>query len=236
LARFNAEIGDNVKSAELYRRAQELRESKTYVYDIFQNMAEAVWKDKIQFEQLIPAADDVLVQRADDITQVAGVARIIANVARKTGKTSEISKYLKAGIDITEGRTDPRSREWQALFTGDWALYVEHDTARAVSIEKENLGPDWENRPDKFYSYSKWCLDRKINLGEAEIYARQAVGRATEGKFKATILATLSGIYEAQGKITEAAASMRTAVGQDSTNTWYPSEVKRLRDLAGKKK
>lgn len=236
LAKYNAEIGDNVESAQLYRQAQDMRNSKTYVYDIFQNTADAVWKGKLQFEQLLPAADDVLVLNAGDETQIAGVARIIGNVARKTGNTSEIVKYLKAGIDITAGRTDRRSKEWHSLFTGDWALYAEHDTAKAISIEKESLGANWENRPVKFYSYARWCLERKINLGEAESYATQAVERAPDGKFKASLLSTLADIYEARGKITDAAATMGEAARQNPANTKYASEAKRLRTLADEKK
>jgi tetratricopeptide (TPR) repeat protein len=236
LAKYNTEIGDNLKSAELFRQAQDLKNGDIYVYDIFRSKADAVWKGNLQFEQLIPAADDVLVLKGNDITAIAGVARLIGNVARKTGNTSEIARYLKAGIDITSGRDDIRSREWHALFAGDWALYVDHDTAGATSIEKENLGAGWENNPGRFYSYARWCLERKINLDEAETYARQAVDRASEGKFKASILVTLSGIYEARGKISDAAGAMETAAQQDPDNSWYASEAKRLRDLASEKK
>ncbi len=231
LAKYYNEIGDDVKSAELYRRAQTLRNSPAYLYDIFQNTANAVWKGNLPFEQLIPAADDVLVAQAGNPTQVAGVARIISNVARKTGNTSEIARYLQAGIDISKGRNDIRSKDWYTLFTADRALYVEHDTTGATSIEKANLGAEWENKPGKFYSYAKWCLERKINLAEAEDYARQAVDRASEGKFRASTAVTLAGIYEARGNLAEAANTMEMAVKQDPSNIWYASEAKRLRGM-----
>jgi tetratricopeptide (TPR) repeat protein len=228
LAKYNNEIGDNIKAAELYKQAQTLKSGSDYYYDIFQNTANAVWNETGPFSQLLVAADNVLAARGGNVTSVASVGVITARVARKVGKTDDIAKYLQAGIDITSGRTDMKSKDWNNILLAEQALYVQHDTAKAISIRRSNLGPDWENKPSKFFTYAKWCLERKIDLANAESYASKAVEGSTEGKFRASILVTLADIYEARGKMADAIKTMKMAIEQDPHNTWYSSELKRM--------
>jgi tetratricopeptide (TPR) repeat protein len=232
LAKYYNEIGDYNKAAELYKQTQALKKGSDYYYDIFQNTADAVWKGKSPFSQLLSAADDVLKTDGGNVKTVSNIGIIIARVARKVGKTEDIAKYLQAGIDITNGLQDIKSKDWHDLLVAEQALYVKHDTTKAISTRKGNLGSDWENRPPKFYAYAKWCLERKIDLAGAESYASKAVENSTEGKFRASIMVTLADIYEARGKITLAISTMESAIKQDPHNNWYASELKRMRAAA----
>jgi tetratricopeptide (TPR) repeat protein len=235
LAKYNTEIGDNIKAGEMYQEAQALQKGSTYIYDIFQSTADAVWKGKAPFEQLLSAADDVLIAKPGDVTAVSSVGIIVARVARRVGRTSDIDKYLQAGVAISTGGLNNRINDWHLTLLADQTLYAKHDTDKAISLKKESLGPDWETKPIKFYNFAKWCLERKINLDEAELYANKAVEGSTEGKFRASILVTLANVYEARGKMAKAILTMQLAVDQDPHNTWYQSELKRLQDISNNK-
>jgi tetratricopeptide (TPR) repeat protein len=229
LAKYNNEIGENVKAAELYRRAQSIQKGSDYLYNIFENMADAVWKGKSNFEQLLQSADDVLTAKSENITNVAGVGIIVTRVARKVGRTDDIAKYLQAGIDITGSREDKKSKDLYTTLIADQALYVKKDTARAISIKKESMGPDWEKKPQKFYNFAKWCLERNIDLNEAENFASKAIEGSTEGKFRASIMVTLADIYKARGKKTEAVNTMELALKQDPQNSYYKTKLTEMR-------
>ncbi len=191
-------------------------------------MADAVWKGNASFDQLVAAADNVLMTRPGDITSIANVGIVMARVARKVGRTSEIEKYLEAGANITYGEENNKIRDWHITLLADQALYVNHDTAKAITIKKDSFDPNWESVPSKYYSFARWCLERKINLVEAENLANKAVSNSPDGKFKASTLATLAGVLEARGKKVDAVRTMKQAVDQDPHNTWYQSELKRL--------
>jgi thioredoxin-related protein len=229
LAKYNTDIGENLKAAELYTQAQEIQNTPNYVYKIFENMADAAWKGKSTFEQLMVAADNVLANKSTDVTAVSNVGIIIARVARKTGRTNDIAKYLQVGLDITNNRMDPKSKEWHVTLLADQALYVKKDTSEALSIKKKALGAGWETRPSKAYGFAKWCLERKINLIEAEKYAKMAVEQVPPGKIKAPILTTLADIYEARGKKSEAIKTLELAAKEDPHNNWYTTKIEGLR-------
>ncbi len=230
LAGYNYEIGENAKAVEFYNQAQTLQTNKSvgYSYEIFQNTGDAVWKGTMKFSQLISAADKVLKTKSKDANAITNVARTMTMVARKVGRTADIARYLQAGIDITNAASDNMSKERHAIYLADQALYIEKDTTKAINLRKTSLGPEWQKNPEKYFGFSKWCLERNINLIEAENYARQAVDRASAGKLRATVLNTLSGIYEAQGNLNDATKTMELASEQDSTNESYTAELERL--------
>jgi len=235
LAKYNNEIGENVKAAELYRRAEGFQKGSDYLFKIFENMADATWKGKSSFKQFLQSADDVLAAKSGNITNVTGVGIIVTRVARKVGRTDEIDKYLQPGIDITGNKEDKRSKDLHTTLIADQALYVKKDTAGAISIKKESLGSDWENIPQKFYSFAKWCLERNIDLDEAENFASKAIEGSTEGKFRASILVTLADIYKARGKNTEAINTMELAILQDPQNSYYKTKLTEIQTKQGVK-
>jgi tetratricopeptide (TPR) repeat protein len=230
LAKYNMEIGENLKSVECYHQAQALGKTRgsDFSFEIFQNTADAAWKGKISFTQVKATADDVLAKKAGDPMAISNVIRIVSNVARKTGNTGSIAKFLQTGIRSTENNGDYRIIESHSIFLADQALYMNHDTLKAIENRKTSLGVGWENNPEKFFNFAKWCLERKINLAEAETFARQAADRASEGKLKASVYSTLAGICEARGKLDDAIRAMQLAAGQDSANEKYTSELDRL--------
>jgi tetratricopeptide (TPR) repeat protein len=236
LAKFNSDVGENLKAAELYQRAQTMLNSSDYLYKIFENYADAVWKGKSTFDELVQASDNVLAASPGSVNTVANVGIIIARVARKVGRTNDIAKYLQAGVAITDSPKDPRAGQWHSTLLADQTLYVKKDTIGAINIKKQALGPDWEKKPGKIYGFAQWCLERKINLVQAENYAKQAVEQTPDGKQKGQILTTLADIYEARGKLPDAISTIQLAAKQDPHNNWYKTKLDELRaEQSGKK-
>jgi tetratricopeptide (TPR) repeat protein len=114
-------------------------------------------------------------------------------------------------------------------------LYIDHDTSRAVNVRKGVLGAGWEEKPDKYYAFAKWCLERKIDLDEAETYTKKAVDVATPGKFRAGVFSTLAGIYDARGQTQDAVAALAKAKQDDPENDFYPAKLDSLNTTLNKK-
>jgi tetratricopeptide (TPR) repeat protein len=231
LASYSTDTGEHLKAVEYYRQARNLNTNKIfdYSFEIFENTANAVWKDMIPFSEVLPAADGVLNSKKKRTDNIAKMARIISRMARKYDKTSLIAKYLQAGIDATANSRKESVRESHMLFMADYALYVNIDTADAVNIKKTSLGANWSSNPEKYYGYAKWCLERKIRLDEAEYYAREAGKRAYAGEFRAKVLNTLAEIIYIRGDTNEAIRLIEMAIEQDPEKDSYKEQRKRFR-------
>jgi thioredoxin-related protein len=197
LAGYNADTKEYLRAADYYRQAKKLGGSPTvdYEYKIFQNMASAAWDNKIPFADVLPSADIVLALKAKRPESVIKMARIISRVARKLDKTEALRKYIQAGLDLTANASDEKNRRYHDQFKMDYVLHVENDTARVIGMKKASLGDGWESSPDKFYDFSEWCLEHKINLNEARKYALKATQIAPEGAFKGRTIKTAAEIW-----------------------------------------
>jgi tetratricopeptide (TPR) repeat protein len=232
LAKYYSDIGENLQAIEFYKKASDLGESTNadFTYQIFMNTANASWSELLPFEAVLPTADAVLSADRKDMNNIVKVSQIMARLARKLGRTGEIAKYLQAGIDATANSQDPRIRESHNLAQADYALYVDGDEARAVSIRKTGLGAGWEDNRDNFYAFAKWCLDRRINLEEAELYARKTINMVYPGKIRAKVLNTAAEICNARGKTAEAIELINQAIEQEPENEFYPEQLKRFKE------
>lgn len=232
IARHYSDIGEHLEAVEYYRRAQNLARGTAYdySYDIFRNVANAVWKDMIPFEEVFPAAEAVLNAKRKNIQNLIKVGQLMSRLARKKNRTDQIAKYLQAGINATADSQDDKIKESHKLLRADYALHVTGDTIQAVGIKKTSLGDGWENERDKFYEFAKWCLERKINLDEAEMYARRTVKLVFPGKYRARALNTVAEICEARGKMDDAVKLMKMAAEEDPDNPFYSNQLKRLQE------
>jgi tetratricopeptide (TPR) repeat protein len=228
LAKYYSDIDEPLKAVEFYRRAANLDKNVDYTLQIFTNLAQACWKDMIPFEEALPAADSVINSKRVIKNSIVNVARLITRLARKKGKTDRIEKYLQAGLDATEGSQNKRFVEARHEFMADYTLHVRADTAKAIKIKKASLGEGWENDRDTFYRFALWCLERKINLEEAETYARKTVNLVYAGKYRAKALNTVAEICEARGNIMEAIKVINLAIQQDPDNDFYVEQLERF--------
>lgn len=232
LAKYFTDIGENLQALEFYNKATDLGKGTNadFTYQIFMNTANASWKEMLPFEDVLPTADAVLTAKRKNATNITKVSQIMARLARKRGRTDEVAKYLQAGIDVTANSQDPKTRESHNLAQADFALHIDGDEAKAVKIRKSGLGAGWEDNRDKFYAFAKWCLDRKTNLVEAEMYARKTINMVYPGKIRAKILNTVAEICFARGKTAEAVKVIGMAIEQEPENDFYPKQLKRFRE------
>ncbi len=222
LARYFEESLEYLKATEYYRQAEKLsdRIARNYSYQIFENLANASWNDQIEFERVLPAAD-TLVKLARPFDMVR-MATSITNLARKVGKLDQIKGYLEAGIHTAKTNRDSEqiARYYPSLLA-DYALHFSHDTAAAMKIKLSSYGDNWQNDPISCYQFARWCLDRRINLEQAEQLARFSVSGIKEGYYRGQVYSMIAEICYNRGKIGEAREMLQAAIQQDPENDYY---------------
>ncbi|MBD3219524.1 MAG: hypothetical protein GF310_14735 [candidate division Zixibacteria bacterium] len=230
LGRFYAELGEHLEAVGMFRRAEKLGTDRNLNLsaDIFKNMAEAVWKEMAPFDSIYPTAEYVL-----ETGQTAGVikmATLMSRLSRKFDNADSLGKYLDAGIQTATESQQPEHTEDRYLLVAEHALQIAHDTAKAIGIKELSMGDNWERNPSKFYNYAKWCLERKINLGAAEMYARRAVQVAASPEMKARVLNTLAEIFEERGNYEGAIQSIEMAIENHPENPYYQNRLDELEE------
>lgn len=230
LAKYYADTREHLKSRNYYRRLQALQGDRTdYSYQIFKATAEAVWNDLVRFDSLAPAADAVLASGRKNQSNLGQMAQITANVARRTGDTDKIEKYLQAGINATAARKDENGINLHRDLLADYALYVTEDPAKAVDVKKRALGKGWAADPARYFKYAEFCFQRKLNLVEAEHYARLAASKASDGKFKARHQRLLAEILFALGRVAQAIEVGEEAMEQEPTAVYFEDKLNEWR-------
>ncbi|UCE65891.1 MAG: tetratricopeptide repeat protein [Candidatus Zixiibacteriota bacterium] len=223
LANYFSDTGEHLEAIDFFHRADALKPNPTidYSYNIFSNTANAAWKGMIPFEDVLPIADTIVFGGRKNRNNAIKVARVMSRLARKLEKEGQVKKYLQAGIDLTANARDEKNKNTHNALKVEYMLQIEHDTVKAIAAQKSSLGPDWLRNPEKFYTFAKWCLERRVNLPEAEYLARQAAKYAQEGDFKAQVYNTVAELCYVQGKLAEAVEFADLAIGQDPGNTNY---------------
>ena len=209
LAGYFAENREYLKAVAYYRRAVRMGKPTNfdYSFEIFKNMANSVWNDMIPFDSVLPTADAAQSSKQAKVNNIIKVGQLMARLGRKMNKTDRIEKYLKAGIDAA-ARGGPSLKASLDDLAGDYALHVKADTAEAIRMKKESMGAGWDQERDKFYSFAKWCLERKINLEEAEMHVRRTANLVYPGQYRARVYGTLAQVCEARGDLNGAVRSM----------------------------
>ncbi|HDS00489.1 MAG TPA: hypothetical protein ENO22_01975 [candidate division Zixibacteria bacterium] len=234
LGRFYAEIGEHIEAVAMFRRAEKLSAQRkiNLSIDIFKNMAEAVWKEMAPYDSIFPAAEYVLA--SGGAPGIIKMATLMSRLSRKFDTTDSLRKYLDASIQAASESKDPQHAEDRYSLVAEHALQIAHDTAKAIEIKELSMGAGWESNPTKFYGYAKWCLERKVNLGAAEMYARRAVQVAGSPEMRARVLNTLAEIYEVRGNYEGAIQAIEMAIENHPENPYYQTRLDEIEDaIAG---
>jgi len=226
LAEYSTDARDYLEAVAYYRECGELSR-RDYSYDIFKNTANAIWNDLGRFDDVFPAADAVLTAKPANATNIIWTAKSMARLARRKHQTGKIAKYLSAGVEAARQSQNQRDAQNLVDLEADYTLYADRDTSTALNIKRSSLGDGWANKPDQYYDFSKWCAERRINLQEAEYYARKAIKFAQGDEFRAQVLDTLAEIVYAKGEAAEAISIMEEVI---QLNPEEESYFEKLRD------
>jgi len=229
LAEFFTDAGEHLDAVVYYRKADSIAATQgrnvNLTYPIFTNTANAAWKEMTRFDDIYPAADDVLA--AGKTQDIVNVAIIVSRLTRKFDRPEKLDKYLEAGkqaaIAINTAKMNERYNDLEA----ERLLQVAHDTAGAIDTKKFGLGKGWQNDRNKFYSFADWCLERRINLPEAEMYAKKAISVTQPGPYRARAYHTVAEICYEEGKTDEAIENINAAISQHPDNPFYKNELQR---------
>lgn len=233
IASYYSGTAQNVKAVEFYKKSLELGKGSgfDYSYKIFENIANAIWKDELVFEEVFPAADAVLGMKKKNNKNIVDVARLMTRLAGRAKKFDKLEKYINAGIAASAKTTNKQLKGANVDLRADHALYISKDPQKAVAIKKAGMPAGWQNARDKYYMFAKWCLIRKINLNEAEKFARKTLPQVEPGRFRARAYNTLAEILEAGNQIDKAKEAMKNASSHDPDNEYYQKELERLEDI-----
>jgi len=233
LAKHYADMDEYLESNKYYRMIQN-KSGSTNSFLIFQNYADAIWNGKLPFDSIYVAADAVIDDQRTILDNIRKLAMMMSNLARRNNRTGDIGKYLQVGIDATAGSQNEVTNQYHYLIMADYDLYISHDTISALINHQNSMGSNWQNDPAKYYTYGKWCFDRRFNLDEAEKYVRIACQKASEGSFRAKHLSLLAEICYARGKTAEAIRQIKKAIYNDPENEAYQKRLEQLKDLLRK--
>ena len=236
MARYFTDTGEYFDAVRFYRSADSLKPNPImdFSWEIFSNSANAAWNGLMSFDDVLPVADSILYSARKNDGNIVRMSKAMSRLTRKLGKEDRLNKYLQAGIDITANASDQKNRDTHSDLLIEYALQIEHDTTGALTMKKKDMGADWTKNPEKFYNFAKWCLERKINLAEADSLARTAIGYAQDGEFKAQVLYTAAEISFERGRLEDAIDLIDQAKTQDPGNTIYMDAEDRYLDSWGK--
>ncbi|MEZ5360657.1 MAG: thioredoxin family protein [Candidatus Zixiibacteriota bacterium] len=229
LAKYYSDSQQNEDAVKYYRLAEKYSKGgrADYSYQIFSNTANLVWYDTWSFDSVLKAADAVMENKLNT-KDIINCVTVLCRVARRADKTDELKPYMYAALEATNGTTDESLRAKHYELAIDTILYITKDIGAALRVKEATLGDNWQNDPKKFYPYTRWCLEREINLVKAEQFARTAVDRVNPGAFKAQVLHTLACILDIRGKYDEAVRFIELATQEDPANSFYASEYDRI--------
>ncbi len=223
LANYFAQMEEHMAAVAYYKQAQELggAHNANFEFEIFLNTADAAWKDQVPLDTVYPAAERFVAAHGKTQEEVARMAMGLSRLARKYNNTENLEKYLDYALKSLKQTNTVNLTRMRMLLLSEHALLIKGDTVAAIEIQKSSLGDGWENNPPRYYRFVRWCLEREINLEEAEMYARKAVESAPEGEFKAGVYKTLAEVCYARGKLDEAVIAIENAIDIDAGNHEY---------------
>jgi len=111
------------------------------------------------------------------------------------------------------------------------ALLVDKTGSHAARIKKETYPDGWKEDPLLLNSYAWWCFENRVNLEEAEAFARRAVDRIGPGEEQANIMDTLAEIRHARGDTEDALHWIERALQVNPRSRYLRSQRERFREL-----
>jgi hypothetical protein len=234
LGRFSSASSDFKAAVSYYSTAQKIKTDSTqdFTFEILENTVNGLNKKLYTQDDVVKAADAVLVSNDKTPEDVIETAQMMLGVDKADGKIDMVQKYLEAALKVSENEKDEYLKQAHNGILVDYNLYAKNDTGAAVSQKKANMPKGWENNSADLNEFAWWCFENKLNLKEAESFARHAVDIAEPGETKAMILDTAAEICFARGNQVDAVKFAKMAIFESPNSKYYP---KQLEKFEGKK-
>ncbi|HEX6852088.1 MAG TPA: hypothetical protein VF139_11875 [Candidatus Polarisedimenticolaceae bacterium] len=155
-------------------------------------------------------------------------AAALADLAEQQEDPAIVAPFLSKAMEASASIQDPDLVALRAQLLVLEALHVAKDPVRAAALKKDAMAPGWQESADGLNEYAWWCARQKVNLAEAEAFARRGVEKSEGGAARAQVLDTLAEILFLRGDREGAAATARQAVEMDPANPWYRKQVARF--------
>ena len=220
-------------AAEYYHKADLLNadKKKNLKFEVFEAMANAVWFGQAQFDEAEKAADDVISGGYRPMIDPVRVAHVIGDLARKTGHTDRIAKYMRIAYEKVGEPTDDNTRKIRAGILADLQLYGDHDTLQAIETKRGSFGPAFRRTPLDEVDFADWCASRGVNLDQAEATMNRFLQESPpQGRSVAVLQFALAKIARARGDLTAAMAYAGQAVDSDPQNPIMVNYLKQLQE------
>ncbi|MCX6835791.1 MAG: thioredoxin family protein [candidate division Zixibacteria bacterium] len=234
LAGYYMSIKEPAKGAEYFRKADLLNEGSkrdNYKFQIFDAMANAVWFGQAEFAEAEKAADDVINSGFRPKIDPVRVASELGDLARKTGHTDRMEKYLRIAIEKMGPPSDENTTRIQTSLKAELLLYGDHDTAQAIETKKSTLGPAFRRTTLDEFDFADWCANRGINLDQAEATMNRFLESGPPpGRPISILYQALSRIARVRGDHEGALANAQKAVESDPQNTILADYLKELQE------
>jgi tetratricopeptide (TPR) repeat protein len=145
----------------------------------------------------------------------------------------ELAALLRLGSSAVAACGDEDFARARGTFLVDYALLVDGDPAGAVALKRSQMPAGWMSSARHLNSFAWWCFEHDVNLAEGTRLARQAVEIAGSDEERANILDTLAELLNRQGRVQEAAETMRRAVELAPENAYLQEQLDRFEKAAG---
>lgn len=241
-ARKLAELRDfeglHAESVAYYRRAQALNPASDANYDllILGTMVQGTRGHLYGYGEVRQQADAVFASNRTEPKHMFKAAGVMGKIAKKADDIGHYTPYLKMAFERTEGVADEEVTKMRTKLQADYALHIEKDVEKAVAYKKEAFAQaaapkDWTQNANMLNNLAWWCFENKINLNEAESWARQGIELAKPGREKGNILDTLAEICNIKGDCGDAVEYIRLAVAEDPDNEYFQNQLVRFEGL-----
>ena len=230
LANFHGAREEYKDAVRYYGEAQKLAGgTRDFTYPLFDATADGVIEGAFTLTDAKKAADAAIAYQGRGVDEVLDVASTMTWLGRKQKDRKIMVPYLERAITVSKDSKDEDVLKTRQRLMVPYALYVEGDEAKAVTLRKEAMGEGWDRDAKKINGFAWWCFESGVNLEEAEKLADQAVDLAADDKTKAAALDTLAELCNLRNNCQDAVRYMELAVAADPKSEEYPKKLEQFR-------
>jgi len=225
-------FGYPAEAVAYYKRAQALNPDSETNHDlrILGAMARGVSAQLYTTQDIRHQTDAVFASASDAKTQLSAYYTL-RKVAHKTHMPEITYPYLRMAYETAVASDDKYAVKAVSKLAPDYALHIERNPAKAVAARKDAMPENWMEDGRSLNQVAWWCFENRINLAEAEEFARRGVELAAAGRDKANVLDTLAEICNLNNNCHNAVQYIRMAINEDPENEYFQNQLNRFQEI-----